>query len=373
MKQGRKLSGKKREEAERLGIATQMEGGEDLLADLEGLRAKFEMVGSYPDLVAQAQLYDGKTEVDPVGQLLEQQRAQREREQGLKELDAEAYLRAKQAEAVPTLSFSVGTETYTTRVLSKAYGTDSNGNKLSADTFITTPMGNVDWYRFPQDEKTQKLLAKHGVKNLPIRLRVGKQSNQPHRGFGLIHMLSHFDEYAKIGETPLLHLYNTLSNLVKIRGGAGGRYQFKGEYERGSDSLLIAQLIEDEGFYSIVSSYPTQMNRIPRRGELVIGRVLFQFPSNSKKAQIPVGKSENDAVSTSVSTSDQASQEKIAQAAQKVNIYDLQIRNVQVVKSNATPKARPKSLHRSPNCPSRMGGDRGKDDNESFPLVEAMK
>lgn len=47
------MSGKKREEAERLGIATQMEGGEDLLADLEGLRAKFEMVGSYPDLVAQ--------------------------------------------------------------------------------------------------------------------------------------------------------------------------------------------------------------------------------------------------------------------------------------------------------------------------------
>lgn len=110
MKQGRKLSGKKREEAERLGIATQMEGGEDLLADLEGLRAKFEMVGSYPDLVAQAQLYDGKTEVDPVGQLLEQQRAQREREQGLKELDVEAYLRAKQAEAVPTLSFSVTQE-----------------------------------------------------------------------------------------------------------------------------------------------------------------------------------------------------------------------------------------------------------------------
>ena len=327
MKQGRKLSGKKRAEAERLGIATQMEGGAELLADLEGLRAKFEMIGSYPDLVAQAQLWDGKTDVDPVGQLLEQQRMQRELEEGRKELDADEYLRAKQAEAVPTLSFSVGTETYTTRVLSKAYGTDSNGNKLSADTFVTTPMGNVDWYRFPQDEKTQKLLAKHEVKNLPIRLRVGKQNNREHNGYGFIHMLSHFDEYVEVGETPLLHLFNTLSNLVKIRGGAGGRYQFKGEYERGRDSLLIAQLMEEDGYYSIVSSYPTQMNRTPRRGELVIGRVLFQFPSNSKKAQIPVGKSKNDAVSTSASTSDQASQEKVAQTAQQVNIYDLQIRN----------------------------------------------
>ncbi|MBQ4614092.1 MAG: hypothetical protein IJB31_04105 [Akkermansia sp.] len=130
MKQGRKLSGKKREEAERLGIATQMEGGEDLLADLEGLRAKFEMVGSYPDLVAQAQLYDGKTEVDPVGQLLEQQRAQREREQGLKELDAEAYLRAKQAEAVPELSFSVTQEMEDIEAAAEKDG-----------TFMTAPNG----------------------------------------------------------------------------------------------------------------------------------------------------------------------------------------------------------------------------------------
>lgn len=117
------LSGKKREEAERLGIATQMEGGEDLLADLEGLRAKFEMVGSYPDLVAQAQLYDGKTEVDPVGQLLEQQRAQREREQELKELDAEAYLRAKQAEAVPEFGFSVSEEMADIKAAAEKEGT----------------------------------------------------------------------------------------------------------------------------------------------------------------------------------------------------------------------------------------------------------
>ena len=50
------------------------------------------------------------------------------------------------------------------------------------------------------------------------------------------------------------------------------------------------------GKYEMIGSYPdlvaqAQMNRPPRRGELVIGRVLFQFPSNSKKTQIPVGKS----------------------------------------------------------------------------------
>ena len=55
-----------------------------------------------------------------------------------------------------------------------------------------------------------------------------------------------------------------------------------------------------------------------------------------------------------------------------VNHIDTVMKNLQVVKSNATPKALPKSLQRSPNCPSRMG-DRGKDGNESFLLVDAMK
>lgn len=76
-------------------------------------------------------------------------------------------------------------------------------------------------------------------------------------------MLNHFDDYATVGETPLLHLYNTLFNLVKIRGGAFGRYNFKGEYE-GKDSKLVARLLEEDGYYSIITSYPEQMDRRPQ-------------------------------------------------------------------------------------------------------------
>ena len=220
-------------------------------------------------------------------------------------------------------SFSANYETYTTRVLSKAYGTDSNGNKLSADTFITTPMGNVDWYRFPQDDKTQKLLAKHGVKNLPIRLRVGKQNRQEHRGFGFIHILRHFDDMKAKGESPLLHLYHTLSNLVKIQGQGYGRYTMKAEYEGGHDNKLIVQLMEDDGCYSIVSCYPESMNRIPQRGELVIGRALFQFIPSSKETQIHAGKTLDKTTTSSVGANGQVSGEKISQTAHRVNIYDL--------------------------------------------------
>lgn len=109
-----------------------------------------------------------------------------------------------------------------------------------------------------------------------------------------MHILNHYDDMANIGESPLLHLYNTLSNLVKIRGGFGGRYTFKGEYEGGRDSLLVAQLLEGEGCYSMISCYPTQMNRSPQRGELVIGRVLSQFIPSSGENQIQASKTPSE-------------------------------------------------------------------------------
>lgn len=41
-------------------------------ADLERIKAEFELIGSNPELIAQAQLWDGKTELDPVARYLEQ-------------------------------------------------------------------------------------------------------------------------------------------------------------------------------------------------------------------------------------------------------------------------------------------------------------
>ncbi|MBR3903160.1 MAG: hypothetical protein IKJ29_05830, partial [Akkermansia sp.] len=58
-----------------------------------------------------------------------------------------------------------------------------------------------------------------------------------------------------------------------------------------------------------------------------IGRVLFQFPPNSGTAQIPVGKSQNNAVTTSAGTNEQASASNVAQSPEQVNIYDVQIRD----------------------------------------------
>lgn len=71
------------------------------------LRKKFELIGSYPDLVAQAQMWDGKSDVDPVGYYLENARKERIEAQLEGEMTAEEYLaeqaRKAAAESVPSL------------------------------------------------------------------------------------------------------------------------------------------------------------------------------------------------------------------------------------------------------------------------------
>lgn len=307
-------------EAEGITVGLDMDP-KQRLAELNELKAAYEKCGFHEHIRFRALTWDGKSAVDPIGDYAKDKAAAAELSGPTAE-ELEQQARDAAAEATGTFGFS----TYTSRVLHRAYATDVNGNKLGADTFITTPNGNLNWYEFPKDDKTQRLLTSKGIKSLPIRLRIGRQNKSAHSGYGLIHLLNHYDDYSKIGETPLLHLFNTLANLVKIRGGAFGRYDFKGEYG-GKDSKLVAQLVEEDGCYSIVSCYPVQMNRRPQAGELVIGRVLFQFPTNSETAQVLGGKTQGDAVTASAGTNGQASEEKVTQSPAQVNIYDVQIRD----------------------------------------------
>lgn len=113
---GEKKRAKKGDKASRLGLSATMtaEQREKMLADLNTLKAQFELIGSYPDLVAQAQMWDGDESrfTDPVELYLD--RAQQEREQQAREsaMPAEDYLeeqaRKEAEEATPMFSWSVG-------------------------------------------------------------------------------------------------------------------------------------------------------------------------------------------------------------------------------------------------------------------------
>lgn len=104
-------SGKKAEKAARLGISTN--AGEDVqrtLQDLQVLKGKLELIGSYPELRQQAEMWDGVSDVAPVGWMLQQQALENERMAAEKEMEADEYLMAQQAEATGLLfSMSMGT------------------------------------------------------------------------------------------------------------------------------------------------------------------------------------------------------------------------------------------------------------------------
>ena len=96
---------KKGAKASRLGLSATMteEKREEMLGDLVAMDAKFEMIGSYPELVAEAKLWDGDESkfADPVAMYLE--RVEAMQAEGLQE----EQNRKAAEEATPTFSWNL--------------------------------------------------------------------------------------------------------------------------------------------------------------------------------------------------------------------------------------------------------------------------
>lgn len=115
LKDGQSMAkGRKKDDAARLGVHTETEAdAEEMIRDLEMLKKQFEFIGSYPALLQQAELWDGKSEVDPIGYYLENARRERIEAAVEGEMSADEYLEAQARkmaeEAVPEL-FSMSME-----------------------------------------------------------------------------------------------------------------------------------------------------------------------------------------------------------------------------------------------------------------------
>ena len=109
LKDGQSMAkGRKKDDAARLGVHTETEAdAEEMIRDLEMLKKQFEFIGSYPALLQQAELWDGKSEVDPIGYYLENARRERIEAAVEGEMSADEYLEAQARkmaeEAVPEL------------------------------------------------------------------------------------------------------------------------------------------------------------------------------------------------------------------------------------------------------------------------------
>lgn len=208
--------------------------------------------------------------------------------------------------------------------LVKAYAVDKNGVRLDKETFVKTPAGNLNWFEFPSDEKTQAILKKKRIKPLPIRLRIGVHKNT-HNGFGFLHVLNHLPDMSKLGESPLMSLYNTLTNLDGMSREGNTRYRFRGAKSYLDTRLLVVDLLEDEGCYSIVTSYPTTGRRNIAGNELLIGRALFRFTAGDKQTQFQGGQTTNKNATSAASGNGKAPAQTISEQPTSVNIYDVKI------------------------------------------------
>ena len=104
LKGGRKR-GRKKGKRGRKGEPARLSAREraERLADLERIRSEFELIGSHPEMLAQARRWDGKTEPDPVGMYQGRAARKRERERRESGLDAEGYLKAKDTQISASL------------------------------------------------------------------------------------------------------------------------------------------------------------------------------------------------------------------------------------------------------------------------------
>ena len=155
-------------------------------------------------------------------------------------------------------------------------------------------------------------------------MRIGIHKNT-HNGFGFLHVLNHLPDISKIGESPLLFLYNTLTNLDGLSQEGATRYRFRGAKSYFDTRLLVVDLLEDDGCYSIVTSYPTTGRRNIAGNELLIGRALFRFPAGDKQAQFQGGQTTNKDATSTASGNGKAPNPTVTKQTASVNIYDVKI------------------------------------------------
>ena len=199
------------------------------------------------------------------------------------------------------------------------------GKVLTPATYITKPDGNPDWFVLP---------ARKGQPAMPVRLLVGADRG-PHKGYGLTHIAASRDaDGLWQSVSPEKYLTSILSHVSELWEIVPGReILIKGTRPA---SWMVLQLIESDGYYSIISAHPVSGDRKPTGKKLPLAeRVADRSRTRVDRSQRPANP---DAVpgafsgSHELSTATQATTAggedapSIPQSARVVNINDVQLR-----------------------------------------------
>lgn len=220
---------KKGAKASRLGLSATMteEKREEMLGDLEAMDAKFEMIGSYPELVAEAKMWDGDESkfADPVAMYLE--RVEAMQAEGLQE--EQARREAEEATGMFNWSSSLTgggkLEDNQVKISNKAIVTFKDGVVRNKNSRVLRRDGREVWARFPEIPE----LKEAGFPEANVYMEVGSEQ------YGFIHIayrhVAELEElYPGVPVPDAVEMFvdEVFSKLAKVNGS----YSVKGRKKK---------------------------------------------------------------------------------------------------------------------------------------------
>ena len=265
---------KKGAKASRLGLSATMtdEKREEMLGDLEAMDAKFEMIGSYPELVAEAKLWDGDESkfADPVAMYLE--RVEAMQAEGLQE--EQNRNAAEEATGMFNWSSSLTgggkLEDNQVKISNKAIVTFKDGVVRNKNSRVLRSDGREEWARFPEIEE----LKEAGFLAGNVYMPVGDAT------YGFIHVVSrHAAEFAELypgatqAEALELFIDDVFYNLKKVRGSYVGKgkkkkmdadslvYENKNGNKKKKRVSMTLHKVAGESFYTVDTAFETAADK----------------------------------------------------------------------------------------------------------------
>lgn len=211
--------------------------------------------------------------------------------------------------------------------LRKVHAFDADGRRLSKDAYLTTPKGDLEWYRF--DDTEAEWLIANNLPVLPVRMKVGAESSRGGGGFGFIHTLKHAAEMMESENvTPLEYFYRLSRHIVAMKNDDQHARKNPRENMFGvtgeNTGKLVIELRPDEGCYTVISMHPHDVDADAEKiRELQIGGTVIRFLPSGEADQFEASHQQTKTAADTHSAQGTTPELNLPRHQQVVNIHEV--------------------------------------------------